>query len=57
VCHWSVYLRPGTFRLYRALIHDRHHLTLERLRPAVDRPPLPRGWRLWSDLPIVGARA
>ena len=54
--HWSVYLRPGTFRLYRALLHDRQRLTLALLRPAVDRPPLPRGWGLLSDLPMPGVR-
>lgn len=46
VCHWSVYLRPGTFRLYRALIHDRTRLTLPLLRAHLDAPAEPR----WSRL-------
>lgn len=48
ICHWSVYLRPGVFRLYRALIHDRGRLTLSALRPAVDHTPRPHGTRLWA---------
>ncbi len=32
VCHWSGYLRPGAFPLYRALLADRDRLTLPRLR-------------------------
>lgn len=46
VCHWSVYLRPGTFRLYRALIHDRARLSLPVLRCALSHDPQPR----WSRL-------
>jgi len=47
VCHWSVYLRPGVFPLYRALIHQRDELTLDRLRAALGTAPEPR----WSRLP------
>ncbi|MBV0913987.1 lipase family protein [Anianabacter salinae] len=39
VCHWSSYLRPGLFPLYRALIRDRAALPLGLLRqiaPAQD---------------------
>lgn len=45
ICHWSVYLRPGVFRFYRALIHDRDRLTLPTLRAALATPPQPR----WSN--------
>lgn len=51
ICHWSVYLRPGTFRLYRALIHDRARLTLPVLRAALDHAPQPRWQRLWAPQP------
>ncbi len=44
VCHWSGYLRPGAFPLYRALLTDRDRLTLPRLRACLPGPaqdPLP----------------
>ncbi len=44
VCHWSGYLRPGAFALYRAMLADRDRLTLPRLRACLpcDAPdPLP----------------
>ncbi len=50
VCHWSVYLRPGTFRLYRALIHDRERLSLAVLRAHVEAAPQPRWSRLIAAL-------
>ena len=46
ICHWSVYLRPGTFRLYRALIHDRARLPLPLLRAALPHEAQPRWTRL-----------
>ena len=46
VCHWSVYLRPGIFRLYRALVHERTRLALPVLREALSEPLQPR----WSRL-------
>lgn len=46
ICHWSVYLRPGTFRLYRALIHDRARLPLPLLRAALTHEQHPRWTRL-----------
>jgi pimeloyl-ACP methyl ester carboxylesterase len=46
VCHWSVYLRPGIFRLYRGLVHERDRLALPVLRGALLEPPQPR----WSRL-------
>lgn len=46
ICHWSVYLRPGVFRFYRALIHDRQRLTLPMLRENLTVVPEPR----WSHL-------
>lgn len=46
ICHWSVYLRPGVFRFYRKLIHDREHLSLPVLRAALTVQPEPR----WSRL-------
>ncbi|MCC0076038.1 MAG: alpha/beta fold hydrolase [Rhodobacter sp.] len=46
ICHWSVYLRPGVFRLYRALLHDRARLNLPLLRAALATPQHPRWTRL-----------
>lgn len=46
ICHWSVYLRPGVFRLYRGLIHRRGELPLDRLRAALAVTPEPRWARL-----------
>lgn len=46
ICHWSVYLRPGVFRFYRALLHDRQRLSLPLLRAALTTAPEPR----WSHL-------
>lgn len=44
ICHWSPYLRPGVFGLYRALLDD-------TLSPAVLRPLLPaRRDPRWSRL-------
>lgn len=51
ICHWSVYLRPGTFRLYRALIHDRARLSLPHLRAALRHEQQPRWTRLLSPAP------
>jgi len=46
ICHWSVYLRPGVFRFYRALIHDRDRLSLPHLHQTLTTTPEPR----WSRL-------
>lgn len=62
ICHWSVYLRPGIFRLYRAMLHDRERLTFATLRAALDIAPEPRWSRLWSrplfpaPLPLAAQR-
>lgn len=47
ICHWSAYLRPGLFGLYRDLIRNRHALPLACLRHAVPMQPAPRWSRLW----------
>ncbi|MEL7344737.1 MAG: hypothetical protein AAFN59_07740 [Pseudomonadota bacterium] len=39
ICHWSGYLRPGLFALYRALLHQRDDWPLERLRDAFPIKP------------------
>lgn len=51
ICHWSVYLRPGIFRLYRTLLHDRQRLTLPQLRACLDHPGDGRWSRLFAPLP------
>ena len=62
ICHWSVYLRPGVFRLYRRMIHDRERLTLETLRAAIDAAPQPRwsrildGWMPERALAAISVR-
>lgn len=55
ICHWSVYLRPGVFRFYRALIRDRQRLTLPLLCSALDIRPEPRWSRLLRPLPAAPA--
>lgn len=46
VCHWSGYLRPGLFPLYRALLRTPQGLPLTHLRAALPDAPAPR----WSRL-------
>lgn len=38
ICHWSGYLRPGVFGLYRALLHRPAETPLPVLRAALARP-------------------
>jgi len=58
ICHWSVYLRPGIFRLYRAMLHERQRMTLAVLRTHLAIPPEPLWSRLfspprvWAPLPL-----
>jgi hypothetical protein len=46
VCHWSAYLRPGVFALYRALLTDAEPLSISQLRAVLPR----RQTRHWSRL-------
>lgn len=46
VCHWSAYLRPGVFDLYRALLRNPETLPLAALRARLPPRPQPR----WSRL-------
>ncbi len=46
VCHWSPYLRPGMFALYRALLLEADRAPLDRLRTALPA----RQSRRWSRL-------
>lgn len=46
VCHWSPYLRPGAFDLYRALLWSPDRLPLEILRSKLPQDQPPR----WSHL-------
>lgn len=58
VCHWSVYLRPGVFPFYRALLHRRDTLSLTDLRAAMATPVEPRWARIKArpaaPLPLPG---
>ena len=60
ICHWSSYLRPGVFALYRALLRDRGRLPLARLRGVLPDTHAPRWSRLletqgWT-LPLPSGR-
>ncbi|MEO1680152.1 MAG: alpha/beta hydrolase [Pseudomonadota bacterium] len=44
ICHWSVYLRPGVFDIYRAVLAD--GMPFDRLRAVLPAKPAPR----WSRL-------
>lgn len=54
ICHWSPYLRPGIFTLYRAFLRDRAMTSPAHLRAVLASRPAPRwsrllprpGWRL-----------
>ncbi|MEZ5869166.1 MAG: alpha/beta hydrolase [Defluviimonas denitrificans] len=46
VCHWSSYLRPGIFALYRALLTAPDPLPLAALAP-----PVPAGAEGWAETP------
>ncbi|MEM1066946.1 MAG: hypothetical protein AAGJ74_15705 [Pseudomonadota bacterium] len=46
VCHWSGYLRPGLFRLYRAILRDR--LPLSILPPSPERDGADARPALWG---------
>ena len=46
VCHWSAYLRPGLFGLYRTLLCGPQTLTMAQLRMLLPRQTEPR----WSRL-------
>lgn len=57
VCHWSAYLRPGLFPLYRAFLHRPADLTLHRLRAALPVETAPRWSRLLARPLLDGAPA
>lgn len=49
ICHWSSYMRPGVFALYRALIADAVPLPLDRLAPSGRLPTAPGDWAAPCD--------
>jgi pimeloyl-ACP methyl ester carboxylesterase len=51
ICHWSAYLRPGVFPLYRALLND--HLSFAQLRALTGTDPSPRWSRLLAQPKIA----
>ncbi|MGH1354367.1 MAG: DUF726 domain-containing protein [Thalassovita sp.] len=51
ICHWSAYLRPGVFDLYRALLFDAHRHPLGMLRAALPQEMQPRWSRFRPVLP------
>ncbi|WP_128254470.1 alpha/beta hydrolase [Falsirhodobacter deserti] len=48
ICHWSCYLRPGMFRLYRRFLLDPQALPLSTLRAALPDEVTPRWSAIWS---------
>lgn len=56
ICHWSGYLRPGVWRLYRALLHHPAQTPLAHLRaqisPAAPKSAPRRQWAAFLPLPF-----
>lgn len=55
ICHWSPYLRPGVFTLYRAVLSGT--LALPHLRAQLPHHPTPRWSRLLPRAPRLPANA
>ncbi|MGQ0566641.1 MAG: hypothetical protein ACT4OK_16455 [Gemmobacter sp.] len=55
ICHWSAYMRPGLFPLYRAFLHRPETLTLSALRAALPAETAPR-WSRLVAFPLPGPR-
>jgi pimeloyl-ACP methyl ester carboxylesterase len=55
ICHWSAYLRPGVFDLYRALLRMPHLTRLNQLKEALPKRHMPRWSRVigLSDIEAV----
>ncbi|MFN4159717.1 MAG: DUF726 domain-containing protein [Gemmobacter sp.] len=51
VCHWSAYMRPGLFPLYRAFLHRPDRLPLGLLRAALPQDTAPRWSRILPRAP------
>lgn len=50
ICHWSVYLRPGLFPLYRALMDDPRRMPLALIAAHLPDDTQPRWTRLWEQV-------
>lgn len=48
VCHWSAYLRPGLFRLYREFLLTPQALPLSTIRASLPGEVAPRWSALWA---------
>jgi len=46
ICHWSSYLRPGIFTLYRSLIATKHPMPIATLRAILPHEETPSPWPL-----------
>ncbi len=57
VCHWSPYLRPGLFPLYREFLRRPDRLPLDALRALVPADPAPRWSRICPRLPRLPGSA
>ncbi len=51
ICHWSAYLRPGVFQLYRDLLFQSHLWPMDELQAALPYRPDPHWTRLRSLAP------
>jgi len=56
VCHWSAYARPGTLRLYAALLREPDRFSLARIRAGLPEAAAPR-WSRLTSLPGEGLRS
>ncbi|QYK40954.1 MAG: alpha/beta hydrolase [Paracoccaceae bacterium] len=56
VCHWSAYMRPGLFPLYRAFLHQPDRLPLGLLRGALPSDTAPRWSRILPRAPLPPGR-
>lgn len=52
ICHWSSYMRPGVFGLYRALLQADEAVPLAQLRTVLPGDPEPR-WSRLINVPQV----
>ena len=56
ICHWSAYLRPGVFELYRALLRDPARMNLPLLRDRLPRE-LDARWSRLIPVPRLDSSA
>ncbi|MEH6835581.1 MULTISPECIES: alpha/beta fold hydrolase [Falsihalocynthiibacter] len=55
ICHWSTYLRPGMFPLYRQFLHAPDSLSISDLSAACARSQSRRWSRLFTRAPLLSS--